>query len=108
MDDPVALISTRVGRPKLGGVAGLPEFNGSTVQYKTIDQETGYDLPNGSIGELVVRGNTVTNGYYNKPIETAQTIETDGCLRTGDVGIIVENEYIEIVGRSTGLYKVSL
>ncbi|HLS60871.1 MAG TPA: class I adenylate-forming enzyme family protein [Virgibacillus sp.] len=107
MDDPVELISTRVGRPKLGGVAGLPEFNGSTVQYKTIDQETGNDLPNGSIGELVVRGNTVTNGYYNKPIETAQTIDKDGWLRTGDVGIIDENEYIEILGRSNDLYKVS-
>lgn len=105
--DPMELVSTRVGRPKIGGAAGLPEYNGSTVQYKTIDQETGNDLPTGSIGELVVRGNTVTNGYYNKPIETAETIDKDGWLRTGDVGIIDENEYIEILGRSNDLYKVS-
>jgi len=72
--DSIERISARVGRPKLGGSAGLPEFNGSTVQYKTIDPDTGKDLPAGSIGELVVRGNTVTNGYYNKPIETLKQL----------------------------------
>src|SRR5690625_2153115 len=82
MGDPMELVSTRVGRPKLGGAAGLLEFNGSTVQYKTIDQEKGNDLPSGSIGDLVVRGNTVTNGYYNKPIETAETIDKDSWLST--------------------------
>src|SRR5699024_11589721 len=44
--DPVERISTRVGRAKLNGVSGLPEFNGSSVQYKTVDLDTGEDLPN--------------------------------------------------------------
>lgn len=105
--DPIELVSSRVGRPKPGGVCGLPEFNGSTVQYKTIDRDTGKDLSPGSIGELVVRGNTVTRGYYNKPEETAQAINKDGWLRTGDVGRIDENGYIELLGRSKDLYKVS-
>jgi len=105
--DSIERISSRVGRPKLGGSAGLPEFNGSTVQYKTIDPDTGEDLPSGSIGELVVRGNTVTNGYYNKPLETAKTIDKDGWLRTGDVGQIDEDGYLQHLGRSDDLYKVS-
>src|SRR5690625_4924932 len=105
--DSIERISARVGRPKLGGSAGLPEFNGSTVQYKTIDPDTGEDIPPGSIGELVVRGNTVTNGYYNKPIETAKTIDKDGWLRTGDVGQIDEDGYLQHLGRSDDLYKVS-
>lgn len=105
--DSIEQITTHVGHPKIGGVCGLPEFNGSTVQYKTIDPDTGKDLPAHTIGELAVRGNTVTNGYYNKPEETAQAIDKDGWLRTGDVGIIDENEYIKHLGRSDDLYKVS-
>lgn len=105
--DDIERVSARVGRPKLGGIVGLPEFNGSTVQYKTIDRETKEDLANGSIGELVVRGVTVTHGYYNKPEETARVIDKDGWLRTGDVGRIDENGYIEMLGRDKDIYKVS-
>lgn len=100
-------ISSRVGRPKLGGVCGLPEFNGSTVEYKTIHRDTGVDLPAGEVGELAVRGITVTHGYYNMPEETAKMIDKDGWLRTGDVGRIDEWGYIEMLGRSKELYKVS-
>lgn len=105
--DALETISSRVGRPKLGGVAGLAEFDGSTVQYKTIDRETGEDLPEGSIGELAVRGVTVTKGYYNKPLETAEAIDKDGWLRTGDVGLIHKDGYIELIGRDKDIYKVS-
>jgi len=105
--DPLERISSRVGRPKLNGVSGLSEFNGSSVQYKTIDRDTYEDLPKGEIGELVVRGVTVTHGYYKKPEETAKVIDKDGWLRTGDVGRIDENGYIQMLGRSKEMYKVS-
>ncbi|GGN62944.1 class I adenylate-forming enzyme family protein [Oceanobacillus indicireducens] len=105
--DPLERISTRVGRPKLNGASGLPEFNGSSVQYKTIDRDTGEDLPDGEIGELAVRGATVTHGYYKKPEETAKVIDKDGWLRTGDVGRIDENGYIQMLGRSKEMFKVS-
>lgn len=107
MGDSIELITQRVGRPKLGGVAGLEEFGRNIVQYQTIDSETGEKLPNGAIGELVVRGNTVTKGYYKNPQETAISIDKDGWLRTGDVGRIDKNGYIELLGRSKELYKVS-
>lgn len=105
--DSLDLITTRVGRPKLGGSSGLPEFLDSPVQYKTIDPETLKNLPEGSIGELAVRGATVTNGYYNKPMETAETIDKDGWLRTGDVGRIDDSGYLQVLGRSKEMYKVS-
>ncbi|PAV29606.1 AMP-dependent synthetase [Virgibacillus profundi] len=105
--DSLERISSRVGRPKLNGVSGLPEFNGSSVQYKTIDRDTGADLPAGSVGELAVRGVTVTRGYYKKPEETAKAIDKDGWLRTGDVGRIDENGYLQVLGRSKEMYKVS-
>src|SRR5699024_5106519 len=105
--DPLERISTRVGRPKLNGVSGLPEFNGSSVQYKTVDLDTGKDLPNSEIGELAVRGATVTHGYYKKPQETAEIIDKDGWLKTGDVGRMDENGYIQMLGRSKEMFKVS-
>lgn len=105
--DPLERISSRVGRPKLNGVSGLPEFNGSSVQYKTIDRDSYEDLPEGEVGELVVRGATVTHGYYKKPEETSKVIDKDGWLRTGDVGRIDENGYIQMLGRSKEMYKVS-
>src|SRR5699024_933695 len=94
------VITTRVGRPKLGGGLGLKEFGGSVVQYKTVDIDTGAGLPNGEVGELAVRGITVSHGYYNKPEETAATIDKDGWLKTGDVGIVHEDGYLQVIGRS--------
>ncbi|SDQ88575.1 class I adenylate-forming enzyme family protein [Virgibacillus salinus] len=105
--DSLERISSRVGRPKLNGSSGLPEFNGSAVQYKTIDRDTGEDLLAGSVGELAVRGATVTHGYYKKQDETAKAIDKDGWLRTGDVGRIDENGYLQVLGRSKEMYKVS-
>lgn len=105
--DSLERISSRVGRPKLNGSSGLPEFNGSAVQYKTIDRDNGKDLPAGSVGELAVRGATVTHGYYKKQEETAKTIDKDGWIRTGDVGKIDKNGYIQVLGRSKEMYKVS-
>ncbi|OUM85033.1 MAG: AMP-dependent synthetase [Bacillus thermozeamaize] len=105
--DPIEVIATRVGRIKPAGASGLPEFGGANVQYKVVDPETGEDLPEGSVGELTVRGNTVTRGYYKKPEETAAAIDKDGWFRTGDLGRIDEKGYIEFLGRSKEIYKVS-
>lgn len=72
-----------------------------------INPDTGDDLPAGSVGELAVRGNVVTHGYYKKPDETSFAIDQDGWLRSGDLGRIDEHGYIQLLGRSKDLYKVS-
>lgn len=105
--DPLETVVTRVGRIKPGGSSGLPEYDGANVQYKTVDPFTREDLASGEIGELAVRGNLVTKGYYNKPDETADVIDKDGWLRTGDLGRVDESGYIELLGRSKELYKIS-
>lgn len=105
--DPIETVVTRVGRLKPGGASGLAEFGGLNVQYKTVDPVTGADLPAGEIGELAVRGNIVTKGYYNKPEETFAAIDKDGWFRTGDLGRLDEDGYIELLGRSKEQYKVS-
>jgi fatty-acyl-CoA synthase len=100
--DPLEVVSGTVGRPKLGGVAGSPA--GMLDEYRTVDPFTGEPLDPGQEGELACRGPIVTTGYYGKPEETAAAIR-DGWLRSGDLGRIRPNGYIELTGRSKELYK---
>ncbi|WP_343271922.1 AMP-binding protein [Lentibacillus songyuanensis] len=105
--DPLEVVSTRVGRMKPGGSSGLAEFGGSNTQYKVVDPFTKKDINPGTPGELAVRGNIVTKGYYKKPEETVAAIDKDGWFHTGDLGRIDDHGYIEFLGRSKDLYIVS-
>lgn len=87
------------------GAAGDPELGGVLAVYKTVDVETGADLPAGERGELVVRGPAVTAGYYNKPEETAAAIDANGWLHTGDIGIVDADNYVYLVGRLKESYR---
>ncbi|MFA5786931.1 MAG: long-chain fatty acid--CoA ligase [Actinomycetota bacterium] len=62
------------------GSCGLPEF---LVDAKVVDED-GNEVGPEELGEVVVRGETIMKGYWNKPEETAATIK-DGWLHTGDV-----------------------
>lgn len=103
--DPIELISATVGRCKLGGVAGDPKLDRRLAEYRTIDPFTQEPLPPGSEGELVVRGPIVTHGYYNNPERTRELISPEGWLRTGDLGRVRSDGYLELTGRSSELYK---
>jgi HIP---CoA ligase len=59
----------------------------------------GTTLPPGGRGELLVRASTVMNGYLNDPEQTAEAIDADGWLRTGDIGLVTEQGYVQITGR---------
>lgn len=63
------------------------------------------DVPGGGdgIGEVLVRGPVVMKGYYRNPEATAAAINTEGWLRTGDLGRIDEHEHLHIVGRTKEL-----
>jgi fatty-acyl-CoA synthase len=93
------------GMFRQAGAAGDPELGGVLAVYKTVDVETGVDLPRGERGELVVRGPAVTAGYYNKPEETAATIDANGWLHTGDIGIVDADDYVYLVGRLKESYR---
>lgn len=58
-------------------------------------------------GEVLVRGPNVMLGYHNKPLETAETIDTDGWLHTGDIGFIDSDGYLHITDRKKDLLKTS-
>lgn len=61
----------------------------------------------GAENELLVRGKSVMRGYHNRPAETAETIDADGWLHTGDLASIDEEGYITIESRLKELYKTS-
>lgn len=105
--DSVETMATRVGRPKPANPSGVPAFDYLNVQMKTVDPDTRADLPEGSVGELTVRGNFITYGYYKMPEATEQVIDQDEWFRTGDVCRFDENGYMELMGRSNEMFKVS-
>ncbi|WP_029896662.1 AMP-binding protein [Desulfohalovibrio reitneri] len=69
------------------------------IEVKVADPETGEELPRGQQGEVCCRGYNVMNGYYNKEKATAETIDADGWLHSGDLGVMDEEGYLAITGR---------
>ncbi len=69
------------------------------VECKIIDPETGEELPDGESGEFVARGFNIMKGYYKMPEATAQTIDKDGWLHSGDIACRTPDGYYKITGR---------
>lgn len=65
----------------------------------SIDSEEGTKI----VGEILVRGRQVMDGYYKNPQETARAIDQDGWLHTGDLGLLDEDGFIYIKGRSKNM-----
>jgi acyl-CoA synthetase (AMP-forming)/AMP-acid ligase II len=82
-----------------GGSIGLPL---SDTECRVVDPESGADAER---GELWVRGPQVMKGYLNNPEATADTIDDEGWLHTGDVAEVDADSYFEIVDRLKELIK---
>jgi long-chain acyl-CoA synthetase len=72
-----------------------------------IMNDAGELLPQGEVGELVIRGPQVMKGYWQRPEETAKVITEDGWLRTGDVAMMTEDGFFKIVDRKKDMILVS-
>ena len=86
-DDPIELRVGTIGRPITG------------LDAKIVDAETGADLGDNQPGELCGRGHCVMIGYYKQPEKTAEAIDADGWLHTGDLALRMPNGYYRITGR---------
>jgi fatty-acyl-CoA synthase len=69
------------------------------VECKVINPETNIEVPFGEQGEFIARGYNVMKGYYKMPEATAQAINSDGWLHTGDLATMDEHGYFKITGR---------
>ena len=69
------------------------------TEVKVLDPDTGRECAVGEQGEICCRGYLVMKGYYNKPEETAEVIDANGWLHSGDLGIKDANGNYRITGR---------
>lgn len=76
-----------------------------TVALRVVDPETGADRPPETPGEIVVRGPTVTAGYFRDPEATA-TAFRDGWFHTGDLGVRSADGFVFYTGRLKDMLKV--
>ncbi|XPV76234.1 MAG: AMP-binding protein [Desulfovibrio sp.] len=63
------------------------------------DPETSEEVPRGTQGEICCRGYSVMKGYYNNEKATVETIDSDGWLHSGDLGVMDEDGYVSVTGR---------
>lgn len=83
--------------------AGTVGFPLPGVEVKVTDPDTGADIAQGEVGMIEVRGPNVFKGYWRMPEKTAEELREDGFFITGDLGLIDDRGYVQIVGRGKDL-----
>jgi len=69
------------------------------VEIQIVDPQTGTVVERGHPGEICTRGYSVMIGYWNDPERTAEAVDADGWMHTGDLGVMDADGYVNIVGR---------
>ncbi len=90
---PVASFN-RIDKPAKPGSVGLPIWG---INIRIVDEDDN-DVPQGELGEIVIKGHNVMKGYYKRPEATAEVMRT-GWFHSGDIGYIDEDGYVYIADR---------
>ncbi|MBU9763358.1 AMP-binding protein [Mycobacterium sp. TNTM28] len=69
------------------------------LEIKIVNPDTGATVERGQPGEFCTRGYSVMLGYWNEPAKTAEVIDADGWMHTGDLAVMGEDGYCAVVGR---------
>jgi fatty-acyl-CoA synthase len=69
------------------------------LEVKIVDPATGLTVPRGEPGELCTRGYSVMLGYWDEPVKTAEVIDAARWMHTGDLAVMDDAGYLNIVGR---------
>jgi long-chain acyl-CoA synthetase len=95
---PVASFN-HVGLPARPGTVGTPIW-GVQIEIADPEHEDRVELlERGALGEIVIRGHNLMNGYLHRPEDTARAV-VDGWFRTGDLGTIDDEGYVRVVDRT--------
>jgi len=78
----------------------------SGVQLRVVDLETGEEVAPGERGEVAIRGFSLFEGYYKSPAKTAEAIDSEGWLHTGDIASLDEEGRVSYQGRIKDMLKV--
>lgn len=90
-DDPPEIVTNSCGRAIDG------------IELRLVDSDN-REVPAGEPGEVVVRGMNVMLGYLDEPEATAETIDAEGWLHTGDIGVLDEAGYLRITDRKKDIF----
>ncbi|PYC76379.1 AMP-binding protein [Streptomyces tateyamensis] len=72
---------------------------GPHLEVKVVDPVTGATVPRGSAGELCTRGYSVMLGYWEEPAKTAEAVDAEGWMHTGDLAVMDQDGFLAITGR---------
>jgi fatty-acyl-CoA synthase/long-chain acyl-CoA synthetase len=76
------------------------------VEIRIIDVDTGRDVEPGVVGEILIRGYNVMEGYHKDPVKTAETLDADGWLHSGDLYSFTPEGQVAFHGRLKDMLKV--
>jgi len=81
-------------------------FPAPGYEIRVVDPESGRDQPPGVPGEILVRSYMTMQGYYGRPAETAQALDRDGWLHSGDMGLMRADGHLRFIGRYKDMLKI--
>jgi long-chain acyl-CoA synthetase len=99
---PVVCVNTPFVKEFTGSI-GMPV---SSTDVLILDDD-GMEVPFGTPGEICIKGPQVMSGYWNRPEETRQFITPDGYFKSGDIGIMSPEGYVQIVDRKKDMIVVA-
>ncbi|WP_035840521.1 AMP-binding protein [Kitasatospora azatica] len=72
---------------------------GPHLEVKVVDPATGATVPRGTAGELCTKGYSVMLGYWEEPAKTAEAVDAEGWMHTGDLAVMDQHGFLAITGR---------
>ncbi|MEV0534213.1 AMP-binding protein [Kitasatospora sp. NPDC050463] len=91
-------VQTRIEDPLERRVSTVGRV-GPHLEVKVVDPQTGRTVPRGTPGELCTRGYSVMVGYWEQPDRTAEVLDGDGWMHSGDLVVMDQEGYLTVTGR---------